>query len=309
MPQYGYVLDVSSSRVTQGDWPHLESLGFVGLIQCLQTGGFSTMQGQVRAVAEANLHDAAARGKAIAGYMNSQPWRPAEIIVDDGVAVAGTMWWYLNMVANDVEISDYTLPYPHITQAQAKATHDLLMGMGMNVPEYTAKWYADRVGGMQWPWIEAKWDAKYDGKPGFTTVPWGPVGAAIVGDQYAGTTHLGGDAFDLNYFDLDFLTAGGTPPTPTPTPVPQEVDMFLIKTIDRPDSNRIYAVDAAGKRWLNDQDELDIYLRTLAQPTDVLDWQAELIPTIPEGGQPGVAPTATEIANAVAKRFYEGPDA
>jgi hypothetical protein len=207
MARWGLVLDASTSRVTREDFRRLREIGVAGFIQCLQTGGFSASQAQVRAVAAANLGDAIAEGLPVGGYTNSQPWREVEIIIGDTIEVAGPYWDACGMVANDIEIDG-------ITEAQCLRTTQALEADGKRVPHYTAWWFAQKYGGMRWGWMaegnRGGWDADYDGRPELEAVRWGPPGMPVRGKQYAGTTNLGGDLFDLNFFDLDYLT-GATP--------------------------------------------------------------------------------------------------
>lgn len=207
MPRFAQVLDCSTTQLTVDDCRRLGEQGFQGLIQCVQTGGFSASQVAVRNVAEPNMQNwSTAVNDNIGIYLNSQPWRPAEVIVNDAISVCGAAWSGITMCANDVEISDPSLPYPHITEPQARATQDLILAHGRRAPVYTAWWYARQIGGMHWSWINEGWDADYDGRAVLDfPIPWGPPNMTLVGKQYAGTTNLGGDLFDLNYFDLDYL--------------------------------------------------------------------------------------------------------
>jgi hypothetical protein len=273
--RWGLVLDASTSRVTRADFRRLKEMGVQGFIQCLQTGGFSASQAQVAAVAPYNLGDALAEGVPIGGYLNSQPWRPAEVIHLDAKRVANTFWPLMPMVANDVEIGG-------ITAANVQDAAHLLTIEGKRDPIYTAKWFWDSLGNPQWPWLLEKrlWNAFYDGDPDidFRNYPYGPWSQAHVsGEQYQGSTNLGGDVFDLNFFDLDYLTTE----QPAPVPAPEEgKDMFLIETVDLP-QNKWYAVSAGGKRYLDDGVELELYQRdSNVHRTKALGWQADQIPDV-----------------------------
>lgn len=201
--RYGYVVDASASRITRADFRALKDSGVQGFIQCLQTGGFSASQAQVASVAPYNLDDSLTEGLATGGYINSQPWRPVSVIVNDGKLVAASTWPYLKMVSNDMEIQG-------ITEAQCLATTLAIEAEGKLAPAYTAWWFAERYGGMRWPWLAAPdrggWDADYDGRPNIEPIAWGPAGIYPVGKQYKGSTIINGDTYDLNIFDLDYLT-------------------------------------------------------------------------------------------------------
>lgn len=201
--RYGYVVDASASRITRADFRALKEMGVQGFIQCLQTGGFSADQKTVASVAPYNLDDSLTEGLATGGYINSQPWRPVSVIVNDGKAVAASAWPHLKMVSNDMEIQG-------ITEAQCLATTLAIEAEGKLSPAYTAWWFAAAYGGMRWPWLAAPnrggWDADYDGRPAIEPIAWGPSGIYPVGKQYKGSTLINGDTYDLNIFDLDYLT-------------------------------------------------------------------------------------------------------
>jgi hypothetical protein len=224
MSDWGLVLDASTSRVTREDFRRLKEMGVRGYIQCLQTGGFSSSQTAVRAVAQSNLLDALAEGLAVGGYLNSQPWRAPEVIHNDARAAAGSAWGALIFVANDVEIKD-----PQTGQVpsadQIRRSTQLIKAEGKRTAYYTASWYWRGVlGNPTWPWLleDPLWNAYYDGDPDidFWRAPYGPwTQAHVIGEQYQGTTNLGGDLFDLNFFDLDYLRPAA------PQPPIEEEDM------------------------------------------------------------------------------------
>lgn len=208
MTRWGLVVDASGSRVTRPVFRQLKSMGCQGFIQCLQTGGFSSFQTGVDRVAQPNLSDALDEELLIGGYLNSQPWRDPSVIHEDAISVAGPYWDLMQMVANDVEIHD---PVPNETQI--RGTQNLLESAGKRAPIYTAKWFWEgHLGNPKWSWLAGSklWNAFYDGDPDvdFARFPYGPwTQASVVGEQYVGTTNIGGAQFDLNFFDLDYLQA------------------------------------------------------------------------------------------------------
>jgi len=239
---WGFVLDASSSRVTREDFRRLKEMGVRGFIQCLQTGGFSSSQTDVQRVAAANLTDALSEGLPCGGYLNSQPWRAPEIIHASARSVAGDTWSHLPFIANDVEIRDAdTGAVP--SEYQVLRTRDLIKAEGKRTAIYSARWYwAGVFGNPQWPWLleDGLWNAFYDQDPDidFRNAPYGPWSQGhVIGEQYAGTTNLGGDLFDLNFFDLDLLRPAGEEDDMTPDQLKQAMKELLTDRTAFPELN------------------------------------------------------------------------
>lgn len=228
MTEWVYGVDASFSRVTREDFRRLrDQFGVRVFVQCLWTGGYQNNAG-VKAVAEPNLSDAAAEGIVPAGYANTSPfygsikWWSPEVSLAETKKNAGGAWSGLTVVSNDVEIRG-------VTERCIRETQALLKGEGKRVPYYTAQWFWSGVlGNPQWPWLleDPLWNAYYDGDPDidFRHAPYGPWAQGhVIGEQYKGTTDIGGDDFDLNFFDLDYFR---------PPAAPQEEDFMTALSSD-----------------------------------------------------------------------------
>lgn len=223
MTEWVYGYDASFSRITREDHRRMrDQYGGRVFVQCLWTGGFENNAG-IRAVAEANLSDADAEGVVPAGYANTSPiygsvkWWTPSVTLAETKKNAGGAWSGLTVVSNDVEIRG-------VTERCVRETQALLKGEGKRVPYYTAQWFWSGVlGNPQWPWLleDPLWNAYYDKDPDidFRQAPYGPWSQAhVIGEQYQGTTGIGGDDFDLNFFDLDYFRPA--------RPAPQEEDFM-----------------------------------------------------------------------------------
>lgn len=190
--------DASFSRLTRDVHRQLREAGYTIFVQALWTGGFGA-NNQLKQVAEANLLDAIAEGQTVGGYINTSPWFTPEVSLRNAKLNAGDAWGKLQVVANDVEITE-KLP----VEEQVKKTCELIEAEGKRCPIYSAYWYwVVRLGNPQWPWLRyrAIWPAYYDQEPDidFAAAPWGPWTVDdVVGEQYQGTTDvLAGDPIEL----------------------------------------------------------------------------------------------------------------
>jgi len=199
-------LDVSFSAVSL-DWCRARyAEGWRALVQNLWTGGYAGNDG-LRAVARNNLANAKAAGLRVAAYANASPaaWWPIAVQMQEIRRNAGDMWPHLEGVAVDVEI-------PGITLARVLELADAINAAGQRADVlYTARWFwTGHMGDSKDArWRRFKlWNAYYDGDPDidFASAPYGPWAASdLVGEQYQGTTQLGGASVDLNTFLTTFL--------------------------------------------------------------------------------------------------------
>ncbi len=212
-------IDVSFSRVSPAWCQHRVAEGVRVFVQCLWTGGYQAHPG-IRAVAEANLKDAREAGMITAGYLNTNPWFPANISLIEAERNANTEWdrigenapgWHPfagGVVFNDVEISG-------VTEAQIKEHCEAITGAGKKTAIYSARWFwTGHLGNAQWPWLLDYdiWAADYDHDPDIASAalfgPWSK--ADVIGKQYEGTVDVEGVDIDRNIFDLAFFGDSGT---------------------------------------------------------------------------------------------------
>src|SRR3972149_4188548 len=202
------VLDVAFSPISLSWCKARKAEGWEGLIQNLWTGGYAGNDG-LKSVARNNLTNAKAAGMKIAAYANASPpdWWSIDIQIKEIKANAGSMWDQLENIAIDVEI-------PKITLARVYELAGALTTLGKTVNVlYTARWvWTGHMGNREdAAWRRWKlWSAHYDWNPDidFAGSPYGPWTLAdVVGEQYQGTTNLGGVSVDLNIF-LDNVKGG-----------------------------------------------------------------------------------------------------
>jgi hypothetical protein len=197
-------LDVSFSPISPGWAAARKAEGWEVFIQCVWTGGYAN-NAHVSRVAARNLKVAREAGMITAGYLNTNPWFPAETSLREARTNAGAEWSHLEVVFNDVEIAG-------VTEQQIKDHCLAIEGAGKRTAIYSARWFWSSIGDPKWPWLRAYdiWAADYDGDPFLgTTALFGPWSVTdVIGKQYRGSTDIGGVQVDLNVFAEGFFKEG-----------------------------------------------------------------------------------------------------